>query len=46
MADEETGWMKVAVNVRVWKRGGKGRQERREGSQRWPEHAALLVPTK
>lgn len=46
MADEETGWMKVAVNVGVWKRGGKGGQERREGSQRWPEHAALLVPTK
>lgn len=46
MADEETGWMNVAINVRAWKRGRKGRQERREDSQRWPEHAAFLVPTK
>jgi hypothetical protein len=21
MADEETGWMKVAINVRAWERG-------------------------
>lgn len=32
--------------MRAWKRGRKGRQERREDRQRWPEHAALLVPTK
>lgn len=37
--------MDVAVNVRVWKKKKRQTGER-EDSQRWPEHAALLVPTK
>lgn len=35
--------MNMAVHVTVWKK--EEEKERREESHRWPEHAALLVPT-
>lgn len=47
MRVEETHPKNMAVRVRVLGREEEGdRQERREDSQRRPEHAALLVPTK